>query len=501
MKTLLKLKIVWRPIWIVALLMLAMVSVYLPVFKGAEQNLTDFPLIIVNEDKDFSEQIDGKKVFATLPQTQDEHSLKWMTETSEKKARQAIKENKANGALIIPANYTSQINKIHDALLSGKKVPKAVEVKILLNEGGGQLTTSIAPSILKSLVAAASADISAEFKQELIEANKKVSPQATYLLDQPILSTTSNVLGLPGDLNKGMTPFIMVLMASITGFMGTQMINGYISKISEKMRERGLALRHSTVQLTEMLLGVILMVVTSSALMIVVFGFFSSTHSISVWPIWLFMILGTLTMYFLFKMLGLFFGNWGILVMFPLNILGIFGSGGAVPLTGLPVFHRFISTVLPTRYIEDGMKSLLYFNGNLEAGLGTALWVLFSYLVVFIIICLGFTYRAHKKEKTTQKNEPAPSVPQASEAETEAQPNTVLQTSTPVTGELMTKAPSTQSMKATMITLSKDHNGTDDEWYRQALLDFTMKETNDIPQNAKDDDVFRQALIMINKQK
>lgn len=46
-------------------------------------------------------------------------------------------------------------------------------------------------------------------------------------------------------------------------------------------------------------------------------------------------------------------------------------------------------------------------------------------------------------------------------------------------------------------------DGTDDEWYRKALLNFTVEETNEngTPQNnMNDDDVFRQALIMINKQ-
>jgi uncharacterized phage infection (PIP) family protein YhgE len=498
LKKLLKIKMVWTPVWTVALLMLAMVSIYLPVFKGADQKLTDFPLIIVNEDKDFSQQIDGKKIFANLPQVQDGHSLKWATESSEEKARQAIKENKANGALIIPVNYSSQITKIHDALLYGEKVPKPIEVKVLINEGGGQMATSVAPAVLQSMVSSASANFSGELKQELIKANKQVSPQATSLLDQPITPTTSNVLGLPGDLNKGMTPFILVIIASITGFMGTQMVHGYVNKISEKMRERGLALSNTTVLLTDMLLGVILMVVTSSALMVVVFGFFNSNHSINVWPIWLFVVLCTLTMYFMFKMLSLTFGKWGILVMFPINIMGIFGSGGAIPLTGLPDFHRYLATVLPTRYMEDGLRSLVYFEGNMEAGLGTALWVLFGCLVVFMGICLSITSRTYKKDKITTK-ETSPLEMQDSEAETEEQSNQIVLASAPVSEEIV-KTPSKQSVKATMITLSKDQDNTNDEWYRKALLNFTIEENNASPQNGMKDDIFRQALIMINKQ-
>ena len=155
-----------------------------------------------------------------------------------------------------------------------------------------------------------------------------------------------------------------------------------------------------------------------------------------------------------------------------------------------------------SRYIEDGVKSLLYFKGNMEAGLGTALWVLFSYLVVFIIICLSITYRTHKKEMAIP-NEPLPSDEEKTEneTETEKQQNSLVQASAPMSGELVKKAPSSQSVKATMITVSKD--GTDDEWYRKALLNFTVEETNDKgnnQSNMNDDDVFRQALIMINKQ-
>ncbi|KHF36972.1 hypothetical protein CM49_00899 [Paenibacillus sp. P1XP2] len=51
MKRLLKVKIAWFPVWCTAFLMLCMLSIYLPVFGGQSQRLTDFPLIVVNEDQ------------------------------------------------------------------------------------------------------------------------------------------------------------------------------------------------------------------------------------------------------------------------------------------------------------------------------------------------------------------------------------------------------------------------------------------------------------------
>lgn len=402
MKKLLKVKFAWFPVWSVALLMLSMISIYLPVFGGADQKLKDFPLIVVNEDKDFTSTEFGKTMLNNLTEKQDGHSFKWTVDTSKEKAVEAIKNNKAYGAFIIPANFSGSISDLQKAFLSGETPGKAAQVEILINEGGGQLATSVATSVLQTITSTASTSISGQFKDEMIKRNIQVSPTSTTLLDQPIQATTTNVLGLPANLNKGMSPFMLVLIASITGLMGTQMIHGYLNKISEGLRSKGHALSHSKVLLTEMLLGVILSVLVASFLQLAVFGFFGSTHSTSIWPIFFFTLLCILTMLFMFKMIGIFLGKWAMLAMFPLNILGIFGSGGAVPITSLPEFHRIMSTVLPTRYMVDGMRSLFYYNGSMEAGLGTALTVISIYLVIFLGVCLTVLIRTYKKEKPTK---------------------------------------------------------------------------------------------------
>ena len=86
--------------------------------------------------------------------------------------------------------------------------------------------------------------------------------------------------------------------------------------------------------------------------------------------------------------------------MFPINILGIFSSGGAVPITALPLFHHFFSTFLPARHMVDGLRVMLYYNGKFEAGLGIALMIIVAYFVVFSGICLVVAYRNHNKERS-----------------------------------------------------------------------------------------------------
>jgi ABC-type multidrug transport system permease subunit len=208
----------------------------------------------------------------------------------------------------------------------------------------------------------------------------------------------TNALGLPEHANNGMTPFMIVLITSISGLMGVNMINGYLKNISASIRSNGHLLSDTNVLVTALILGVILSVIVAAILQIAVFGVFGSSHSTSIWFIFLFTFLCCMTMYFQFKMISLLFGKWGMLVMFPINIMGIFSSGGAVPIASLPFIHHFFSTFLPARHMVDGLRVMLYYNGKLQAGLGIALTIILIYFVIFLGTCIAVTYRTNKQE-------------------------------------------------------------------------------------------------------
>lgn len=400
MKKLLKIKATWTPVWTVAILMLCMISIYLPVFGGPSQMLTNFPLVIVDEDTGTTSFTTAKDIGNSLIQTQNGHTFNWRVVSSKEAAIKELKNNQAFGALIIPANYSQGITELHEALMSGKTEGKAVQLDVLINEGGGQATTAIATNALKAVATAASTDISRQLKEELITNNILLSPNISSLVDTPIQYKLTNVLGLPSNSNKGMTPFMLVLITSITGLMGVNMINGYIKNITAKLRSKDHLVPDTKVLVTELLLGVILAVSVALILQLVIFGFFRSSHSTSIWWIFLFTFFCSMTLFFQFKIVGLLFGKWGILVMFPLNIMGVFSSGGAVPVTSLPVIHRFFSTILPTRYMVDGMRALLYYNGKWQAGLSTALMLISVFFLIFLGSCVAVAYRMHKKEYT-----------------------------------------------------------------------------------------------------
>jgi ABC-2 type transporter len=75
-------------------------------------------------------------------------------------------------------------------------------------------------------------------------------------------------------------------------------------------------------------------------------------------------------------------GGAGIGVSAVLNvILGLVSSGGLAPLEALPPFYQAYADWLPLRYAIDGLRSLLFYDGSLDAarlegGLRDAWWFL-----------------------------------------------------------------------------------------------------------------------------
>ncbi|RUS47286.1 YhgE/Pip domain-containing protein [Cohnella sp. AR92] len=412
MRRLLAIKIAWFPVWVVAVLMMAMISVYLPVFSGGTQRVHDFPLVIANEDPAFAESAIGQKITQQLTTTSGD-KIHWTLEKSKQDALDTIEKDKAFGALVIPAGFSDALAKLDASLKAGDANVEPVPLEILINEGSGQLSTSVASATLQQIAASLTSAYSAQMSAELSANGITVTPAGAALLENPIRTTTANALGLPANLNKGMTPFVLTIILSIGGLMGTQMIHGFLSKIVESIKARGGRLSRTTVLATEFLLGLALILGISILAQLFVFGIFGSVHTAALWKIFLFTLLCQLTMFFLFKTVTLIFGGkWAMLAMFPINILGIFASGGAIALTGLPAFHRFCSYFLPTRYMVDGFRSLLYYNGKMESGLGLALIVIVTYLAVFLSFCIAKFFLAHHQDKNDKAAKPE-AAPQA----------------------------------------------------------------------------------------
>ena len=72
-----------------------------------------------------------------------------------------------------------------------------------------------------------------------------------------------------------------------------------------------------------------------------------------------------------------------------ITIFGVPSALGVYPQYALPPLFRFISDWHPMRFATDGARSIVFFGGRSAAGLGTAIPVLFAYLVGSIVAGWG----------------------------------------------------------------------------------------------------------------
>ncbi|PTY79317.1 hypothetical protein B5V89_06160 [Heyndrickxia sporothermodurans] len=238
-------------------------------------------------------------------------------------------------------------------------------------------------------------------------------------------------------------------------------------------QKRGSALSESEVLASEIIFGFILTFCVSIFIQLGVFGIFGSAHASGIWAIFLFTFFSCITMFLLFKTIAVFLGGWGMLVMFPVNFMGIFSSGGAFPLSTLPIVHRLFSNILPTRYIVDGIRALLYYDGRLEAGLGQALGALSIYFVLTLAILIAFitNIRKYKEVKPVESGK---------------------KIGIEVDNEIPHKSPNHENRES-------HHIGEKDELFRQALSH--LAKGNQKEKQEMNDDEFRNALKSLHKKK
>lgn len=85
--------------------------------------------------------------------------------------------------------------------------------------------------------------------------------------------------------------------------------------------------------------------------------------------------------------LGAVLGSMGLLVsMLIFVILGLPSAGATVPLEAVPAFFRWLAQFEPMHQVFLGVRSLLYLNGNADAGLSQALTMTSIGLIIGLLL-------------------------------------------------------------------------------------------------------------------
>jgi Protein of unknown function (DUF3533) len=211
----------------------------------------------------------------------------------------------------------------------------------------------------------------------------------------PITVATSNFSSLPPDSAIGLSAFYISLLAIMCGFLGAVLVNSSIdtvlgygsSEIGPKWRQRmPVAISRWQTLLTKWAVTLAAVPVLTGTLVLVAAGLLhmNTPHAGELWLFASFagiaIAAGTLAMLAAFGALG------QLLAMLLFVYLALASSGGTIPVQALPSFFRFAAGFEPLRQVLGGVRSILYFNAQGDAGLTrgivlSAIWLVFWVLV------------------------------------------------------------------------------------------------------------------------
>ncbi|MGE7924984.1 YhgE/Pip domain-containing protein [Viridibacillus arvi] len=404
MKRFLKTKSMWTPVWMVSTLMIVMAVIYIPIFSKATPNVQNFPIVIINEDtgsKVNGQQVDMGKIISTnIANSKESTAIKWQTASTRADGLKILKNNKAYAALIIPKNYTASMLKLQGHLLQNKENTKQAKLELIVNKAGGQFASGIAQSSLQAVATSISKSVTEQISGTLNSSKSTLSPENALVLANPIQINEKNISVVKND--NGMTPFIMALLCMITGMMGSQMVNGYVDSMHTALKTHGMKMKKHAVLNAEIIFGICMTALMSILLVICTFAVYKVGHTANLIAILGFLIFGSMTMFMFFQVFNLFFGRWSLLIAFPINIMGIFASGGPIPVNILPSVHQIFSNILPTHHLVDGMRSLIYYDGRMASGLSSSLIALSIFFVVSVVLCYVISRIKFNKDNRNQ---------------------------------------------------------------------------------------------------
>jgi YhgE/Pip-like protein len=390
-KALLRHPLAWGFVAAAVAMAIVMSLSYLGAFLDPIGNARDLPIAVVNEDSGAvvaGNRLDlGRNVVAALtsPRSPLGDAVEWSVLSSRREALARMSNDAAFAAVVIPRDYSERLSALAFPL---RGLPIATTVDVLSNPAAG----SLARSATEQLATSAVMDVSMRLAQQLAAKGSGGDAPAVlaHRVNDAVEVQTREATAIGAKSARGLAPFYFALMLGLAGFIGTVMISVGVEFLNGHLALDLFALRlhrpQSQLSRTGLWGAKLILVLALAALV----GVLQTVFAVNVLgmtatnpvELGLFAVLGvaaagmvTLTFLTAFGLAGSLLG-----VLF-ITILGVPASGGPYPIEMLPGFFRFLASWLPLRYLTDGARSLVFFDGNLDVGLGTAIWVLLVYVV------------------------------------------------------------------------------------------------------------------------
>ncbi|HEX6710005.1 MAG TPA: ABC transporter permease [Rubrobacter sp.] len=279
--------------------------------------------------------------------------------------------------------------KISEAEVSDKagplpKAPEPAKIEVLTNPSAGPAVAAPVQNISTGIVAAVSRATSERIAEQAGERGAQLPPEVAAVIGDPVRAEITDAQPVGPDSGNGQSPFFLSFLANLSGLVGGAVIFFLIRDAAERLEARGTRPSRTGLWTVRLLLGFVYAALVAGAELWVAFGLLGVEHEASTMQVYLFLLFALAGAVSVTMLFALTFGPAGIGISAVLNvILGLVSSGGAAPLEALPPFYQAYADWLPLRYVIDGLRSLLFYDGSLDAarledGWRDSLWFLGS---------------------------------------------------------------------------------------------------------------------------
>ncbi|MEW2050609.1 SNG1 family protein [Streptomyces sp. NPDC005476] len=393
-----------RPLWIASGVITGVLALLFAVlYVGANidpaGHMKNLPVGLVNADKGAA--VGGKQVNlgaqitdSISKSTAGGGKIDWKV-MNEREVKEELGKGKLYGALVVPADFTSSVTALTGT--TAAETPVRPALTVLTNQSAGSLGSSLARVATTQAAESASLHIGKELTAQTAARQAKLPPAARVLLADPAAVTVKDGHPLDSHSGLGLTAFYYALALVVCGMLAANVISGqvdhslgYTHNDMGPLRIHRPLIRASRVQTLAIsaTLMTALSLVMGSLVMVGAVGIMGMDAS-HLPLLWLFSVcavavsgIGALTLLAVF-------GTPGMLVATLVFIgMAVPTANATTPIQALPGFYRFLAEFEPLRQIAGGVRAIVYYDAQGDAGL-TRGWVMMA-AGLLVALLFGF---------------------------------------------------------------------------------------------------------------
>ncbi|MFI7500701.1 SNG1 family protein [Streptomyces sp. NPDC049687] len=382
-----------KPLWIANGVITGVLALLFAVFYvGANidpvDHMTKLPVGLVNADKGATvggKQVNlGARITESIKKsTTGGNKIDWKV-MDQKEMKEELGKGKLFGALVVPADFTSATTALTGTAPAG--TPARPTLKVLTNQSAGSIGSSLARTATTTAAENASLQLGRQLTAQTGAQQAKLPAAARVLLADPAAVTVKDGHPLDSHSGLGLTAFYYALTLVVVGMLSANVISGQVDHalgythndmgplrlhrpLIRATRVQTLAISSTLMVALSLLMGTLVMVGAVG-----IMGMDAAHLSL----LWLYSVcavavtgIGALTLLAVF-------GTPGMLVVTLVFIgMAVPTAGATTPIEALPGFYRVLAEFEPLRQITGGIRSILYYDAQGDAGL-TRGWVMMA---------------------------------------------------------------------------------------------------------------------------